>query len=245
MRHGVRIWALLIAQLTLATLCVGSWERLRRFGFKRMVQSVGRMLPPLVACLLLAWLMLWMVAPIAGIDEGAAPPDVVPEPPALIMMLLFGINATFISRALGAKGLDRIAFSLAAIIPTVISMPLSLWLFLHIFGGGQLGWDMARAMAGVSASGEAGGVLLITWWLVLYVISVTAMGAGMTIGLKRGAPFEHRLERNSLQVVHAASVTLAASVGATLADDREARAKSTKPQSDADAQPDTSVNGHA
>jgi hypothetical protein len=210
-----------------------------------MVQSVGRMLPPLFACLLLAWLMLWMVAPIAGSDEGAAPSGVVPEPPALIMMLLASINATLIGRAFGAKGLDRIAFSLAAIIPTLVCMPATLWLFLQIFGGGQLGWDMARAMVGVSASDEAGGVLLVTLWMMLYLISVTAMGAGMAIGLERGAAFEHRLERNSLQVVHAASVTMAASVGATLADDREARAKSSKPPSDADTRADSSINGHA
>jgi len=171
-----------------------------------------------------------------------------PELPAIILLAAISVNAAIIGRAMGSSGLERIAFSAASIIPTVVGVAASYFLFVQLFGGGQLGRDMASALVGYPMSDEGHSFAFIGWWTTMYLATVWAMGIGIAMGLRSGSRFEHRLERHSVHVVHTiSSSAVAAAVGATATQGRSSTAADAPPTTSDRNTPaqGTSVDGHA
>lgn len=247
-RHTTRIWALSTMIVVVAMLVIGMWERLRRFGFKKAVQSTARLLPATVACLLLGWLVLFVVAPSSAAAVAISHDIGMPELPAMVLFAVIAVNSAIIGRAMGSRGLERIAFAAASIIPTIMGVAATYFLFVQLFGGGQLGREMASTLVGYPMPDDGRGFAFVGWWTAMYLVVVWAMGVGMAMGLKRGSHFEHRLERHSVNVVHTiSSSAVAAAVGATATQSRPTSAADAAPTTSGRNTPPqgTSVDGHA
>ena len=174
---GRSVSVLLILMAVMFPAAAG-WDRLKHLGRRAAVHAVLTLLPSTGVCVVLAWLTWFATAALHR--RGAVDMSVPFLLAGTVVVILAGINAGGVARALTDRGLDRLASMVVAAIPTaiaaVVGFPL---LFLT-----DPNWRYAPRSPMVPD--HASPLIRFGLWCGFYFVAMILVGIGGCWGLRTG-----------------------------------------------------------
>jgi hypothetical protein len=179
----VRLTAMFLITAGGALLSAGWWDRVHAVGATRAT----RFMPPLMPMAMVSVLAGWLILMLWPRGESASPHFTGLAWMHIPLSLLFffgGLNAGALARAWSNRGIERFTGLAIAVVPTLVTMALTYWLFsmsLRIKGSD---WSSAQVLLGTGQTGPTSLPQTALRWAIEYLIVVNVLGLGGWLGIR-------------------------------------------------------------